>query len=156
MKPITILLIEDNPDHALIIEQGLKVNSILNQIKVARDGQEALDYLYHQGAYADPEAAPRPGLILLDIKLPKMSGLDILQRIKQDPALKPIPVVMLTSSEQEADMKKSYEYGANSYITKPIQFTEFMQKVRQLQLYWVLVNSLPTESNCLQPALSGA
>lgn len=146
VKPITILLVEDNPDHVLIIKRGLEANNIINEVRVAEDGQEALDYLYHQGKYADPHTAPRPGLILLDIKLPKVDGFEVLQRIKRDPSLKAIPVVMLTSSEQEVDIAKSYLDGANSYITKPIQFTEFVEKVRELKLYWVLVNKLPPES----------
>ena len=146
VKPITILLVEDNPDHVLIIKRGLEANNVINEVKVAEDGQEALDYLYHQGKYADPQTAPRPGLILLDIKLPKVDGIEVLQRVKRDPTLKAIPVVMLTSSEQEVDIAKSYLEGANSYITKPIQFTEFVEKIRELKLYWVLVNKLPPES----------
>lgn len=146
MRRITILLVEDNPDHVLIIKQGLKMNHVANDVAVAEDGQEALDYLYHQGKYADPQTAPRPGLILLDLKLPKVDGFEVLQRIKRDPALKAIPVVMLTSSEQEVDVAKSYFEGANSYVTKPIQFTEFIEKIREMKLYWVLVNHLPPES----------
>lgn len=151
VKPITILLVEDNPDHVLIIQRGLKANSIINDVHVVEDGQEALNYLHHQGKYADPQTAPRPGLILLDIKLPKVDGFEVLRRIKQDPTLKAIPVIMLTSSEQEVDIAKSYLSGANSYITKPIQFTEFIEKVKKLELYWVLVNELPPESSFTSP-----
>ncbi len=146
MKPILILLVEDNPDHVLIIKRALELNNILNEVRVVEDGQEALDYLYRRGKYTDPESAPRPGLILLDIKLPKVDGLEVLRRIKSDPSLKAIPVIMLTSSEQEADIVRSYLNGANSYIVKPVQFDEFMQKVRELKLYWILVNTLPPES----------
>ena len=156
MKPITILLVEDNPDHVLIIKRGLEANNVINEVKVAEDGQEALDYLYHRGQFADPQMSPRPGLILLDIKLPKVDGFEVLQRIKRDPSLKAIPVVMLTSSEQEADIVKSYLDGANSYITKPIQFTEFVERVRELRLYWVLVNNLPPESAFPAPTPEGA
>ncbi|MCS6817604.1 MAG: response regulator [Blastocatellia bacterium] len=146
MKPIVILLVEDNPDHVLLIKRALELNNILNEVHVVEDGQEALDYLYRQGKYADPDSAPRPGLILLDIKLPKVDGLEVLRRIKSDPILKAIPIIMLTSSEQEADILRSYLNGANSYIVKPIQFDAFVQKVRELKLYWILVNTLPPES----------
>lgn len=151
VTPTTILLVEDNPDHVLIIQRGLKANSIVNEVKLAEDGQEALDYLYRQGKYADPQTAPRPGLILLDIKLPKVDGIEVLRRIKQDQQLKTIPVIMLTSSEHEVDIVKSYLNGANSYITKPIQFAEFIEKVQKLELYWVLVNKLPPKSGFVSP-----
>ncbi len=146
MKPILILLVEDNPDHVLIIKRALELNSVLNEVRVVEDGQEALDYLYRRGRYADPEAAPRPGLILLDIKLPKVDGFEVLKQIKSDPMLKMIPIIMLTSSEQEADVVRSYLNGANSYIVKPIRFTEFVEKVREVKLYWIMVNTLPPES----------
>ena len=144
MKPVVILLVEDNPDHVLIIKSGLKVNNVANEIKVARDGQEAMDYLLQQGAFRDPGTAPRPGLILLDIKLPKLDGFEVLQRIKQNPSLKTIPVVILTSSDQEVDVAKGFGEGANSFVSKPMQFSEFTAKVRKLELYWILVNSLPS------------
>jgi two-component system response regulator len=144
MKPLVILLVEDNPDHVLIIKRGLQANNVINEIKVARDGQEAMDYLLQQGAFSDPSTAPRPGLILLDIKLPKLDGFEVLQRIKQNPSLKPIPVVILTSSDQEVDIVKGFGEGANSYVSKPMQFSEFTEKVRKLELYWILVNSLPS------------
>ena len=143
MKPIVILLVEDNPDHVLIIKRGLAANNVANEVKVATDGQEAMDYLLHQGEYTDPEKSPRPGLILLDIKLPKLDGFEVLQRIKQDPALKCIPVIILTSSDQEVDIAKGYLKGANSYVSKPMQFKEFIDKVRRLELYWIIVNKLP-------------
>ncbi len=145
MKAITILLVEDNPDHVLIIKRGLEASNLVNQIKVAEDGQLALDYLFRRGKYADPGSAPRPGLILLDIKLPKLDGFEVLQRIKSDSSLKSIPVVILTSSEQEVDIAKGYLGGANSYVTKPIHFQEFVEKVQKLELYWVLVNQPPRE-----------
>jgi CheY-like chemotaxis protein len=145
MKPILILLVEDNPDHVLIIKRALELNNVLNEVRVVEDGQEALDYLYRRGRYADPEAAPRPGLILLDIKLPKVDGFEVLKQIKSDPMLKMIPIIMLTSSEQEADVVRSYLNGANSYIVKPIRFTEFVEKVREVKLYWIMVNTLPPE-----------
>ncbi len=146
MKPILILLVEDNPDHVLIIKRALEMNNVLNEVRVVEDGQEALDYLYRRGKYADPDAAPRPGLILLDIKLPKVDGFEVLRRIKSDAVLKMIPIIMLTSSEQEADIVRSYLNGANSYVVKPIRFDDFIEKVRELKLYWILVNTLPPES----------
>jgi two-component system response regulator len=145
MKPTVILLVEDNPDHVLIIMRALKANNVVNEVRVAEDGQEAMDYLHHQGRYADAALAPRPGLILLDIKLPKLDGFEVLHRIKEDLSIKSIPVIMLTSSEQEVDIAKSYLGGANSYVSKPIQFAEFLEKVRQLRLYWVMINKLPAE-----------
>lgn len=143
MKPIVILLVEDNPDHVLIIKRGLAANNVVNEVYVAKDGQEAMDYLLHQGEHNDPDKAPRPGLILLDIKLPKLDGFEVLQRIKQNPVLKAIPVIILTSSDQEVDIAKGYLQGANSYVSKPMQFKEFIEKVRRLELYWILVNKLP-------------
>jgi CheY-like chemotaxis protein len=152
MKTTVILLVEDNPDHVLIIKRGLRANKIVNEIRVAEDGQEAMDYLQHRGKYADPNSAPRPSLILLDIKLPKLDGFEVLHRIKCDPALKTIPVIILTSSDQEIDIAKSYMEGANSYVSKPIQFTEFIETVSKLELYWVIVNKLPDECSLTAPA----
>jgi len=146
MMALPILLVEDNPDHVLIISRGLRGHHVVNEIKVAVDGQEAMDYLYRQGKYAEPEAAPRPGLILLDIKLPKLNGLEVLRRIKSDPSLKTIPVVMLTSSDQEVDIVKSYMNGANSYVSKPMDFVEFTAAVNNLGIYWVMLNKLAKES----------
>lgn len=146
MDPMVILLVEDNPDHVLIIREGLKRNNVINDVKVVENGEQALDYLYRTGPYAKADDSPRPGLILLDIKVPKIDGLEVLQRIKQDPSLKAIPVIMLTSSEHEVDVAKSYLNGANSYITKPIEFGDFVDKVKSLKIYWALVNHRPPES----------
>jgi two-component system, response regulator len=146
MMPFPVLLVEDNPDHVLIISRGLRGQHVVNEIRVAVDGQEAMDYLYRQGKYAEPEAAPRPGLVLLDIKLPKLNGLEVLQRIKSDPSLKTIPVVMLTSSDQEVDIVKSYMNGANSYVSKPMDFVEFTAAVNNLGIYWVMLNELPKKT----------
>jgi CheY-like chemotaxis protein len=104
MKPILILLVEDNPDHVLIIKRALELNNVLNEVRVVEDGQEALDYLYRRGRYADPEAAPRPGLILLDIKLPKVDGFEVLKQIKSDPMLKMIPIIMLRTSIRQRNL----------------------------------------------------
>lgn len=143
MRPIVILLVEDNPDHVLIIKRGLEGNNVVNEIRVAKDGQEAMDYLLHEGQYCDAGKAPRPGLILLDLKLPKLDGFEVLSRIKRDSYLKSIPVIILTSSDQEVDVAKGYLQGANSYVSKPMQFSEFVKKVREVELYWSLVNKLP-------------
>jgi len=142
-KPINILLVEDNPDHALLTMEVLQDNYVLNEIFVVEDGREALDFLYGQGKYSGEKRPPLPGLILLDIKLPKVDGLEVLQQIKSDPVLKSIPVVMLTTSEREEEVVKSYANGANSYITKPVSFSEFARKVQEVKLYWLLVNTPP-------------
>ena len=142
-KPIDILLVEDNRDHILLTKQALADQGLTNRIYVAEDGQEALDYLYRKGKYASSTEAPRPGLILLDIRLPKIDGLEVLRVVKSDPDLKTIPVVMLTTSTQEEEVLRSYQDGANSYITKPVNFAEFVERVQALKLYWLLVNRLP-------------
>jgi CheY-like chemotaxis protein len=139
--PITILLVEDNPDHAELTQRALEAGNVVNRIVWVQDGEEALDFLYRRGAWAG--GAPRPGLILLDVKLPKVDGRKVLGRIKEDPDLQRIPVVMLTTSEREDEVSDAYRSGANSWVTKPVQFTEFMEKVKALKLYWMLTNRLP-------------
>jgi two-component system response regulator len=141
--PINILLVEDNPDHAMLTMRALKQGKMKNTIHWVKDGQAALDFLFHQNAYADSQKAPTPGLVLLDLKLPKYNGFEVLEKIKQDPVLKVIPVVMLTTSGREEEIKKCYEAGANSFITKPVKFEEFSDRVRELELYWLLTNQLP-------------
>lgn len=137
---INILLVEDNPDHVELILKALRDNKVLNEVHVATDGEEALDFLYRRGEYA---SAPRPGLILLDIKLPKVDGMEVLRRVKADPNLMSIPVVMLTTSAGEKEILESYNYGANSYIVKPVDFEQFVKVIKDLRLYWTLINSLP-------------
>ena len=139
-KSIDILLIEDNPDHAELIIKALRNNSVLNEVHVVTSGETAMDFLSQQGAYAN---AARPGLILLDIKLAGMDGIEFLRRIKADPNLKSIPVVMLTTSAGEKEIVESYNCGVNSYIVKPVDFEQFAKVIKDLKLYWVLVNSLP-------------
>jgi CheY-like chemotaxis protein len=131
VQPVSILLVEDNPDHAELTQRALL------------DGNEALDYVFRRGRYAEPGAAERPGLVLLDIKLPKVDGYKVLRQIKDDPDLCSIPVIMLTTSAREEEIASCYEAGANSFVTKPVQFGEFMQKLRTLKLYWVLTSQLP-------------
>jgi two-component system response regulator len=139
-RQIDILLVEDNPDHVELILKALRDNDVLNEVHVATNGEEALDFLYQRGEYTD---AQRPGLILLDIKLPRVDGTEVLRRIKADPKLKSIPVVMLTTSEGEEEMVESYSCGANSYIVKPVNFEQFVRVIKELKLYWLVINSLP-------------
>lgn len=143
-KEIDILLVEDNPDHAELIIRELKSkNGLANSIHHVKDGAEALDYLFHKGNYSNPATAPKPGLILLDLKLPKIDGLEVLKTIKNDPDLKIIPVVMLTTSLQDEDIAQSYSNGINSYINKPVRFEDFIKVIRDIRLYWVLTNVSP-------------
>jgi CheY-like chemotaxis protein len=139
-KPVNLLLIEDNPDHVELTLTALRNNNVLNEVHVVNSGEEAMDFLYRRGKYAD---AARPGLILVDIKLPGMDGIDLVGRIKADPKLKPIPVVILTTSTDEEEIEKSYNNGANSYIVKPVDFEQFGKVIKELKLYWMIVNSLP-------------
>ena len=125
-----------------LIIRVLQDNNVLNEVYVVTNGEDALDFLYQRGAYAD---ARRPGLILLDIKLPRVDGIEVLRQIKADAKLKAIPVVMLTTSAGEREMVESYHYGANSYIVKPVDFEQFVKAIKELKLYWLVLNSLPTE-----------
>ena len=138
-----ILLVEDNADHATLTMRALRDGNMLNEIFWVKDGQEAVDFLDHRGRYAGPARAPRPGLILLDIRLPKLDGHEVLRHVKSDPALRAIPVVMLTTSERDDEINACYEAGANSYVSKPVKFTDFVQTIKSLKLYWVMVNHLP-------------
>ena len=144
-EAIKILLVEDNPDHVMLIKNVLEENNLRNEIYVVTDGQEALDYMYHRGKYADESKVPRPGLILLDLKLPKVDGFEVLSQLKSDPELKSIPIIILTTSSQDEEIVRGYALGANSYVAKPVKFSEFADKIKNLQLYWVLVNTLPKE-----------
>jgi two-component system response regulator len=139
-----ILLVEDNPDDEALTLRALKANNICNQVDVARDGVEALDYLFATGAHADRKTAELPEVVLLDLKLPKLDGLEVLQRIRSDERTKLIPVVILTSSKEESDLVKGYERGANSYVRKPVDFDHFCEAVRQLGLYWLVLNERPS------------
>ena len=143
MRNATILLVEDDPDDEALTVRALKKNNIGNQIFVARDGAEALDFLFCMNAYADRDPNDLPQLILLDIKLPKLDGLEVLRRIRAEPRTHLLSVVMLTSSKEERDLVESYESGANSYMRKPVDFTQFMEAVRQLGMYWLVLNETP-------------
>ena len=143
MKNSMILLVEDNPDDEALTLRALKKNNIGNNICAVRDGAQALDFLFCTNAYAGRDPHDLPQLILLDIKLPKMDGLEVLRRIRADERTHLIPVVMLTSSKEEQDLVESYENGANSYVRKPVDFNEFIAAMRQLGLYWLVLNEFP-------------
>jgi len=138
-----ILLIEDNPDDELLTIQALKDSNISNDVIVARDGEEALDFLFGTGKYLGRDLTLLPQVILLDIKLPKLDGLEVLQQIRANKNTKLLPVVMLTSSKEEQDLIHSYELGANSYIRKPVDFDQFTKAIQNLGLYWLVLNELP-------------
>ncbi|MEH2247886.1 response regulator [Nostoc sp.] len=138
-----ILLVEDNPDDEALTLRALKKNNILNEVVVAHDGVEALDYLFGKGVYADRDMSVMPHLILLDLKLPKMDGLEVLRHLRTDDRTKILPVVILTSSKEEQDLINGYSLGANSYVRKPVDFSQFSESVRQLGLYWFVLNESP-------------
>jgi two-component system, response regulator len=138
-----ILLVEDNPDDEALTIRALKKNNIVNAVVVARDGVEALDYLFAAGKYAGRDVDQRPTMVLLDLKLPKVSGLEVLRKLRSDPRTMRTPCVVFTSSTEEQDLVKSYDLGANSYVRKPVDFSQFSDAVRQLGMYWLLVNEPP-------------
>ena len=145
MRDGPILLVEDNPDDELLTLRTLKSANVSNKIDVVRDGAEALDYLFGSGAYKGRGGA-QPAIILLDIKLPKVDGLEVLQRIRRGDRTRLLPVVMLTSSDEQRDLLRSYELGVNSYVRKPVGFEELSQAVAQLGLYWLLINQPPPQT----------
>jgi len=140
MSDKVILLVEDNPDDVDLTIRAFKKNNISNKFVIARDGAEALDYLFGTGAYAGRSVSDLPVVVLLDLKLPKISGLDVLKAIRQNESTRLIPVVILTSSKEDKDVISGYELGANSYVRKPVDFNEFIQAVNSLGLYWLLWN----------------
>jgi len=138
-----ILLVEDNPNDVALTQRALKKSNVINGLVVVGDGAEALDYLFGTGAYAGRNVNKLPQVVLLDLKLPKIDGLEVLRRIRANELTKLLPVVILTSSREERDLIDSYSLGANSYIRKPVNFTQFAEAVRQLGLYWLLLNEPP-------------
>jgi CheY-like chemotaxis protein len=142
-EPIVILLVEDEPAHAEIVRRNFEGFRLANRLEHVADGQAALDYLYQRDDYADPLVSPRPGLILLDLRLPKVDGLEVLKIIKQDPSLCRIPVVILTTSAMEADMARAYDSHANSYLTKPVDYPQFVALMESLGYYWLAWNRHP-------------
>lgn len=140
-----ILLVEDNPDDELLTIRALKKNKVGNEIVVARDGVEALDFLMGTGTYSDRNINQVPELILLDLKLPKVNGLEVLKRLRAESHTKYVPVVILTSSSEEQDIISSYDLGANSFVQKPVDFDEFLEAARQLGVYWLLINRTVTK-----------
>ncbi len=140
MQEVEILLVEDNPNDAEMALRALKKNNLSNKVLIVKDGEEALDYLYSRGKFAAKNLSSRPKIILLDLKLPKVDGKEVLRAIKSDPEKRMIPVVVLTSSQEESDIFESYQLGVNSYIVKPVDFDKFADAVRDLGLYWLLLN----------------
>lgn len=140
---VEILLVEDNPDDLKLCLRASKKAALSNRIQVARDGAEALDWIFCEGAHATRQIEDAPKVILLDLKLPKVDGLEVLQRIKSDPRTKSIPVVVLTSSREQSDVVRSYNYGVNSYVVKPVNFESFATAVQELGMYWLLLNQPP-------------
>jgi two-component system, response regulator len=143
ISPRTILLVEDNPDDEELTLRALARNNIGNQVVVVRDGQEAVDWLEGTGPYASRDASDVPALILLDLKLPKIDGLEVLRRLRSTPRTAIVPVVILTSSKEDRDRANGYQGGANSYVQKPVDFTSFVDAVRQLGMYWLMLNEPP-------------
>jgi CheY-like chemotaxis protein len=140
---VEILLVEDNPQDAEMAIRALKKNNLANHLIHVKDGEEALDFIFTRGTFSDRKGKSNPKVILLDLKLPKVGGLEILKEVKSDPNTKMIPVVVLTSSKEESDMVESYKLGVNSYIVKPVDFDKFINCIKDLGLYWLVVNQLP-------------
>ena len=146
---IEILFVEDNPSDVELTLRALRQDHIANRIHVAHDGEEALDFLFCRGAYSDRGGMALPRLVLLDLKLPKVDGLEVLRQLREDPRTHTLPVVILTSSKEERDLVVGYQLGVNSYIQKPVDFTQFQETIKQLGLYWLVINEPP-------PSLLGA
>ncbi len=138
-----ILLVEDNPDHEALTVRALKKAGLVNPVVVAHDGAEAIDFLFGIGSHAGRDPGETPQVVLLDLKLPKLDGLEVLERMRADARFHYVPVVVLTSSDEETDLMRSYKLGANSYIRKPVDFANFLEATRQLGLYWLLLNESP-------------
>ena len=145
-EPICILLADDDPDDRMLTERALKRNRLANSIKMVEDGEQLMDYLHRRGAYADPEKSPRPGLILLDLNMPRKDGREALEEIKSDPSLRRIPVVILTTSEAEQDILRSYDLGVNAFVTKPVTFDGLANAIMRLGEFWFEIVKLPPKA----------
>jgi two-component system response regulator len=144
MSQTVILLVEDNPDDEELALLAFERSRVANEMVVVRDGQEALNYVFGTEASGGKDAKPLPQLVLLDLKLPKVDGLEVLKRLRADPRTRGLPIVVLTSSREEEDLLTSYDLGANSYVRKPVEFARFAEAIRQLQMYWLVLNESPT------------
>ncbi len=144
-NPIRILIADDDPDDRMLAEEALEENRLANDLRFVEDGEELMDYLYRRGKYAKPGCAPRPGLILLDLNMPKKDGREALEEIKSDPRLKRIPVVVLTTSKTEEDILRTYDLGVNSFITKPVSFEELVEVMKNMGKYWFEIVELPSD-----------
>ena len=142
-KPITILMADDDPEDRMLTKDGFEESRLANDLRFVEDGEELMDYLYRRGKFSDPAQSPRPGLILLDLNMPRKDGREALAEIKADPDLRSIPVVVLTVSKAEEDIVRSYDLGANSYITKPVTFSDLVEALKTLSMYWFEIVELP-------------
>lgn len=149
-KPLVILLAEDNPSHTRLVMRGLEQNHFSNQVFCVSDGEQALDFLHHRGDYTDAARYPRPDLLLLDLRLPRVDGLEVLKQVKSSSELQTLPVVILTTSEAESDISRAYELKANSYLVKPIDFDRFSDLIRDLGFYWLAWNQPPFRNRPLR------
>lgn len=147
MMQKTVMLVEDNPDDEALTLRALGKLELVDEIVVARDGQEALDYLFGEGSYSGRDTSELPWLILLDLKLPKVNGLQVLECLRAEPRTRYVPVVVLSSSDEAQDILRSYDLGANSYVRKPVDFTQFLEAAPQLGRYWLALNELPHEAD---------
>src|SRR5512133_1112831 len=146
MRDKFVLLVEDNPDDVALTQRAFRKSNIANDMVVAKDGVEALEFIFGTGQYSGRDPEERPEVVLLDLKLPKVDGLEVLRRLREDPRTKLLPVVILTSSKEEQDMMRGYALGANSYVRKPVDFIEFTEAVRELGLYWLILNQSPPKA----------
>lgn len=146
VSDFTLLLVEDDPNDLLLIQRAFAKARLVNPVRIVRDGEEAINYLAGNGEFADRGRCPLPSLILLDLKLPKKSGLDVLEWMRGRPSLRRIPVIVLTSSRESEDIRKAYELGANSYLVKPLGFDNLLEVIQALRMYWVILNKAPDDS----------
>jgi CheY-like chemotaxis protein len=144
-KPVTILMADDDQDDCLLVKDAFVESRLLNDLRFVEDGEELMDYLYHRGKYAEIDSSPRPGLILLDLNMPRKDGREALEEIKSDSDLRSIPIVVLTTSKQEEDILRSYDVGANSYVTKPVTFKGLVDVMKTLGRYWLEIVELPDD-----------